>query len=208
MPTPQHALARADRSLTRLDELFGLFAEAAPKHRAMAPEDIPKIPRSLLHHQRHMTVTLEQHYDTRVELAVLDQIYQEPFYARKILLTHATPDEDETSVVQYGIMRFDLRRVSAKVRSLILAEELPLGRILIENDVLRRITTHGLLAIEPSPSMRSAVGLSVQPPQSFSFRPPSTVLYGRLATILCNESPAVDLLEVVTGRDCTAGRSS
>ncbi len=185
MPTPQREIARAERSLTHLDDLFGLFGEAPPEHEHLAPEVVPELQRSLLHHERHMTVTLEKHHETRVTLEVLDQIHEEPFYARKILLRHA-----DGLIVQYGIMRFDLRRVSAHVRGLILAEETPLGRILIENDILRRISTHGLLSIHANPQIQSSLSTNrdIQGP-----------LYGRLATILCNESPAVDLLEVVTG---------
>ena len=186
MPTSQQELARAERSLTTLEDLFGLFGETPPAHQHEPSEAVPETQRLLLDHERHMTVTLEKYHETKVTLEVVDQIHEEPFYARKILLRHASGP-----VVQYGIMRFDLRRVSAHVRTLILAEETPLGRILIENDVLRRISTHGLLSLSPNQEIISIL--------TGSAHAQGAPLYGRLATILCNESPAVDLLEVVTG---------
>lgn len=192
MTNAQRTLARADRSLTQLDELFGLFGERAPEHTYLSPEQIPEPQRALLHHERHMTVTLEKFHQTKVDLEVLDEIHVEPFYARKILLTDQSIGE--RSVIQYGIMRFDLRRVNAPVRELILEGEVPLGRILIENEVLRRISTHGLLGLSPTPEIQATISGPRQPQLTSDQQ-----IFGRLATILCNESPAVDLLEMVTG---------
>lgn len=181
-------LARADRSLTRIEELFGLFGEIPPTNEPVSSSSVPEPQRSLLDHERHMTVTLERHYAGPVQLEVLEQLSTEPFYARRILLRG--PDG---RVVQYGIMRIDLRRVQEPVRDRILSGDAPLGRILVDNEVLRRISTHGLLALRPDENVRSTLSSGPVPVAV------PEILYGRLATILCNESPAVDLLEVVTG---------
>ncbi len=177
----------AERSLTTVLELFRLFGEDPPSHREVDARDVPEPQRSLLHHERHMTVALERFHSTKVELVVLAEVHSEPFYARRILLL-----DEAGKTVQFGIMRFDLRRVSHTVRHLILEGMQPLGRILIEHQVLRRISTHGLLRIDPTDALRTHIshGSDQEEPQQ---------LFGRLATIVCNESPAVDLLEVVTG---------
>lgn len=174
-------LAIADRSLTRLEELYGLFGEVPPRHSPRQAVQLPEPQRSLLHHERHMTVTLERFHDVQVRLTVLQQVHRGDFYARKILLSR--PDD---TVVQFGLMRIDLRRVNQTARAAILEGARPLGRILIEEEILRRISMHGLLELEATGELRDLAGCRE-----------SESLYGRLATILCNESPAVDLLEVV-----------
>lgn len=174
-------LAVADRSLTRLDEMYGLFGEKPPPFQACEPNQVPEPQRTLLHHERHMTVTLERFHDVEVRLSVLQEVRRGDFYARKILLSR--PDD---TVVQFGLMRIDLRRVHHTAREAILGGQRPLGRILIEEEILRRISMHGLLQLEPDPALRRLVRPDADAP-----------LFGRLATILCNESPAVDLLEVV-----------
>lgn len=175
-------LAVADRSLTRLDEMYGLFGETPPTSLSRAPDQIPEPQRSLLHHERHMTVTLERFHEVEVRLTVLQEVHRGDFYSRKILLSR--PDG---TVVQFGLMRIDLRRVHQSAREAILEGARPLGRILIDEEILRRISMHGLLQIEPDEELRRLAG----PAEG------NDPLFGRLATILCNESPAVDLLEVV-----------
>jgi hypothetical protein len=111
----------------------------------------------------------------------LDRKLDGDVYSRKILLArHATDD-----IVQFGIVRFDLRYVTEPVRDEILRAETPLGRVLIENNVLRHIDLGALLQIEIGPSLAEY------------FRVPAGgVTFGRLATIFCNRRPAVDLLEI------------
>ena len=179
-------LAVADRSLTRLDEMYGLFGEQPPPYRHCEPSEVPEPQRSLLHHERHMTVTLERFHEVDVRLTVLQEVHRGDFYSRKILLSR--PDE---TVVQFGLMRIDLRRVHQAAREAILEGARPLGRILIDEEILRRISMHGLLRLEPNDELREVAG-----PQDGE-----GPLFGRLATILCNESPAVDLLEVVCNCD-------
>jgi hypothetical protein len=131
-----------------------------------------------------MTVTLEAFHRTRVALEVLAERRRGSLYARKILLRHGETGD----VVQFGIMQFDLAYASAALEAEILERRKPLGRALLDHGVLTRISTHGLLAIEPDHELRRCFAL---PAES------STRVYGRLATIFCDDRPVVDLLEVV-----------
>ncbi len=111
------------------------------------------------------------------------QVHKEnDVYARKILLAL----QNNGRVVQFGIMRVHLRYCSAKVKQEILAEKTPLGRILIENKVLRRIEPTAYLRVTPGPGMMTWFGLK-EP----------RITYGRLALIHCDGRPAVELLEIV-----------
>jgi len=88
--------------------------------------------------------------------------------------------------VQSGIVRIHLSFCSDAVREVILAEETPLGRILIENDVLRWIEPTAYFRVCPGPYLRGWFGRT---------DPFST--YGRLGIIHCDGRPAVELLEVL-----------
>ena len=166
---------------TTLEELYQLFDEPAPKARMIDPGGVPQPEQRLLAHENHMTVTLEKFHDTKVTLEVLDTRRADHLYARKILLRHGETSE----VVQYGIMQFNFRHCSEAVRDEILDQDTPLGRILIEHGMLRRISTHALLELEPNDEIAAALGTQ-QP------------VYGRLATIFCDDEPAVALLEIVS----------
>jgi hypothetical protein len=112
---------------------------------------------------------------------VLDRKLDGDIYSRKIVLERA----DDGRVVQFGIVRFDLAVVLPAVREEILSERTPLGRILINYNVLRHIDLGAILEIEAGPALARLFDC-----------PTGQMVYGRLATIFCNQKPAVDLLEV------------
>ena len=67
----------------------------------------------------------------------------------------------------------------------IIAGRTPLGRILINHNVLRHIDLGAILQITAGPGLAAALAMPV-----------GNVTYGRLATIFCDHQPAVDLLEI------------
>jgi chorismate-pyruvate lyase len=169
-----------------LHALIGLFYRAPDELGRFEEVLISKIPepqRELLAHTHHMTVTLERFHGGPVDVRVLQKHVTATHYARKILLAR----QADGRVVQYGIMRINLSLLSAPVRAEIEAESTPLGRILIEHDVLRRIHLMSLWRIEPGRELRQVFGLTA---------PVDT--YGRCAVIDCNDEPAVELLEIVS----------
>jgi chorismate-pyruvate lyase len=129
-----------------------------------------------------MTVTVEAHHGSLVDVQVLEEKRAGESYARKILLTlHGTQ-----RVVQFGIVRIRLDFCNPEVRREILARQTPLGRILIQHNVLRRIEPTAFLRVVPGPAMMKWFGLDMPRPT-----------YGRLALIHCDHQPAVELLEIV-----------
>jgi chorismate-pyruvate lyase len=129
-----------------------------------------------------MTVAVEQFYGESVDVQILARRQDDAAYARQILLVLASSGR----VVQYGVMRICFRYCSPAVQAAISAGRTPLGRILIEHDVLRRIEPQQYLRITPATTMMEWFKLA---------RPRQT--YGRLALIHCNDQPAVELLEIV-----------
>ena len=174
-----------ERPGPKLDELFALFPppEDVGVFETIPGKQVPPPYHGLLVHEHHMTVTVEAHHGRPVDVKVLEARRGNSYYARKILLAL----RDSGRIVQFGIMRVDLQYCGAKVRAEILAEKTPLGRVLIENNVLRRIDPTRYLRVTPGPGMMNWFGLD---------RPRAT--YGRLAFIHCDGRPAVELLEIVT----------
>ncbi len=126
------------RVVPELETLVALFydaPEALGEFIEAAPAAIPPVYRRLLAHDHHMTVTVERHHGTPVDVRVLEFQSTERHYARKILLTRQT----DRRVVQFGIMRLDFKHLSAEVRREIESQSAPLGRILIAHKVLREV---------------------------------------------------------------------
>ena len=143
---------------------------------------IPIVYRRLLDHSNHMTVTVESYHSDQVDVEVLRSDFVGDHYRREILLkTHRSQ-----RVVQYGIVRLNTKYLSDQPRNEILEQRKPLGRVLIEHEVLREIELFDLLRVECGPVLAKFFQVE-----------PGTVSYGRTALIHCNHEPAIELLEVV-----------
>jgi chorismate-pyruvate lyase len=129
-----------------------------------------------------MTVTVEEHHHSKVNVVVLDKQHNGDIYARKILLAL----DRDGKTVQFGLVRINLAYCTADVRARIIAQQTPLGRILIEHNVLRRIEPTAFLRVTPGPEMMQWFGIDTP-----------EVTYGRLALIHCDGKPAIELLEIV-----------
>jgi chorismate-pyruvate lyase len=169
----------AEPDLQRLWSQFSAPADLPAAEPVDGP-DVPEPYHRLLVHNHHMTVTLEQHHGGPVALHVLAQRIAGDSYARRLTLS-VGPDR---RVVMFGIMRIDLTCVGDAVRREILSGATPLGRILIEHNVLRRVQFHQCLRFTGDGELGRLVPLPT---------------YGRLATISCDGRPAIELLEIVAG---------
>lgn len=156
-------------------ELLGQFSE-------IGVEQVPEPYRRLLAHNEHMTEAVEAFHGCPVEVRVLQRRVTETHYAREILLAR----QSDGTVVQYGIMRVNFAYLPGEVQSKIQEEQIPLGRILIEHNVLRRVQLFSLRCIE----LGEVLAKHFQHPRG-------TVTYGRTALIECNQVPAIELLEIV-----------
>lgn len=166
-----------------LEGLFQLFPSAPdlPSYQLVPAEEVPEPYRRLLVHEEHMTVTVEAFHGDLVDVRVLTTNLTPDWYARKILLVL----QQTGRIVQFGIVRVLLKHCGPAVRAEILAQQTPLGRILIEHDVLRRIEPTAYLRVSPGPWIRDWFGI---PPRE---------TYGRLGIIHCDGQPAIELLEIV-----------
>ena len=178
-------------ALAELDSLRAMFPDPPGAPLLTAAEHVPAsaVPqpyRGLLDHEEHMTVTMEHFHGGPVAVRVLDEKWDAGKYCRRITLVREPerPGESER-VVQFGLVRFDLSHLDAEPREKILAGEIPLGRVLIEYDVLREVELGALLKLVAGPGLAACFGMKED-----------ETAYGRLATIFTNGKPALDLLEV------------
>lgn len=175
--------------LAELQSLTDLFPSEEPLIARVEHVAAPLIPepyRKMLAHEHHMTVTMEAYHGGPVDVTVLDTTEKGGLYCREILLSKKGTDK----IVQYGIVRFDFSYVTDDVKAEILSQQIPLGRVLIQHDVLRHIDVGALLKIEAGPKLSRLMNM-----------PEGATTYGRLATIFCNGRPAVDLLEITSPLD-------
>lgn len=169
-----------------LNELVKLFYDSPDglaQFEAAAGDQVPEPYRRLLEHEHHMTVTVEAYHKSPVDVIVLEKKVTPTHYAREILLVR----QSDQRVVQYGIMRVNLNYLEPEVQKEILSESIPLGRVLINHDVHRRIDLKSLWKVTPGEALCEVFGLNA-----------SQITYGRTAMIFCNHEPAIELLEIVT----------
>ena len=137
----------------------------------------------LLDHNEHMTVTVEEFHQSLVDVHVLATQVDEAHYARKILLSRQSDDQ----VVQFGIVRLCFDYLDADIQVEIEAQKIPLGRILIQHNVLRQVQLANLWKIKSGEDLSKLFQLPVD-----------SEVYGRTALIFCNGEPAVELLEIIS----------
>lgn len=176
----------ADSAKVELETLIGLFfsdRSELGQFRETVAGEIPEPYRSLLAHEFHMTVTVEKFHSSSVDVKVLASRKDDLLYSRKILLTRQSDDR----VVQYGIVRLNFAVLDEQVVKEIESEATPLGRILINHNILRRVKLLSLYEIDCGPELAKEMQVS-----------PGSKVFGRTALIYLNEKPAIELLEIVT----------
>lgn len=171
---------------TLLDELLSPFVDPAAGFEAsmqgVEKEEIPQPCYDLLVHNNHMTVALEKWYGSPVEVVVLREELHEPYYSRVIQLRLVATNR----LVEYGIMRVDLRACGGGARAEILTHAAPLGRILIDYGLLTDVVCESFLEIAPFGPFADLLDAHV-----------TESVYGRTAAIYANECRVVDLLEIM-----------
>ena len=173
-----------------LDHLASLFYDDLSllgRFEEIRAEAMPEPYRSLLAHHEHMTVAMERHHGGPVEVQVLASRRDGDYYSRKIVLRRP----GDRRVVLFGIPRLNLQLLDESVRQELLAEQKPLGRLLIEHNVMREVQLASLYRVELGPDLAT-----------WFQQPPGEITYGRTAFLYCDGYPAVELLEIVAPQAC------
>lgn len=169
-------------SASRLATLF--FSDLADigQFEPSSSDNLPPQYRKLLAHNEHMTVALESYHKSPVSVEALAEWRDEASYARCSLLSR----QSDGAVVQFGMVRIWLSDLPTAAQEEITSKKSPLGRVLIEHNLLREVELITLWQIEPGSVLRQHLQLNSKAP-----------VYGRSAQILVDERPTVQLLEIV-----------
>jgi chorismate-pyruvate lyase len=180
---------KSEMANVEIDLLVDLFFEDHSKlgsFHEVSADVVPEPSQGLLAHDHHMTVTLEDHHEGPVDVQVLESRTDGEHYSRKILLTR----QSDGVVVQYGIVRLNLGVLADEVKQEIIARKTPLGRILINHNVMRQVKLLNLYRFECGEALSGAFGLTTDTDEI-------PVVFGRTALIYCDGAPAIELLEIV-----------
>jgi chorismate-pyruvate lyase len=181
---PAHSSADAHLFTPSASRLATLFYSDLTELGRFEPVNVDQMPpgyRLLLAHQEHMTVALETFHKSLVSVKVLDEWRDETSYARTSVLSR----QSDGAIVQFGIMRIWLGDLPADAQQEITSKKSPLGRVLIQHNVLREVEPISLWEIAPGPVLKKNLQLSGNSP-----------IFGRSAQILVDERPTVQLLEI------------
>lgn len=169
-------------NLRELVQLFYEEVDDLATFEQMRGGQLPAVYETLLDHNQHMTVTVESYHSCPVDVEVLDVHKQGDTYNRKILLKR----QSDQRVVMFGIVRLHTRYLGDDVRAEIESQQIPLGRVLIEHNVLRRVELGKLWRVTPNIELQRHFNLDS-----------AAVTFGRTAIIHCNDEPAIELVEIV-----------
>jgi chorismate-pyruvate lyase len=155
---------------------------AIPQVKVVSPHGIPQPYRSLLVHDAEMTLTLERHFDDRAILRPISTFSSGTFYFRRVLLARASSGRP----IAMGAIRIRLDAFSQRLRTKILARQIPLGRILRENRFTYSSKVMAFLSITPTPEIMGIFWMRE-----------SRVLYGRRSEIFRDNVKIADVVEVL-----------
>ena len=185
-PSTDAAHSRDDAEVD-IEQLLSLFysspAGSSQLADVQAVSQVPPPFDQLLDHNGHMTVTVEAFYHQKVDVVVHRCERRGNWYVREITLVGS----ESKRVVQYGIVRLNINALDQEVWRRIESQEVPLGRVLIEHNVLREVQLCGLWRVLAGPALASLLRMKI-----------GDATYGRTALIYCDGEPAIELLEIVT----------
>lgn len=180
-----------ERGTDPLTDVFEQDSCALGLKYPIAGHVIPQPYHQLLVHHGLMTATLERFYGARTILHVLEEVRRGNRYARKILLAL----QGSNRVVEYAVMEVSQDSCVGGLWDAIIEAKKPLGRILMENHVKRRVEPEQYFQLMPGSEIMTHYKMD---------RP--TWLFGRTTAHYWDGKLAAHVLEVLSPDAAKAGR--
>jgi hypothetical protein len=165
-----------------LDVAYSQAGVPPPLVEEISPKDIPPPYRSLLVHENDMTLTLERHFGGRVMLRTLSTFATDLWYTRRVLLVQ----EYSGRPVEMGASRLKIAGFKPRIRSQILRNEVPLGRLLRDGGVDFKSQPRVFLSVRPNQEMMGVFWMRE-----------SKILYGRQTEMFHDAVKIGDIVEVL-----------
>lgn len=191
----ERVLSEDLHKVSQLEHLLSLFyanSSVLGHFEKISVDQCPTVYKSLLAHCSHMTVTVERHHGEQVNLEVLSETKADSLYQRKIALRRSS----DQRVVQFGIVQLDLNCLTSVARTQVLDGTTPLGRVLIQNQILTEVQLCDLWKVHCGPELT----------QIFQVKS-DAVTYGRSARLLMDDKQGIELLEIVAPEPALADKT-
>ncbi len=117
-----------------LNDFYSHAGLTLPRIEVIAADAVPEPYKSLLVHTNDMTPTLEKFHNSKIHLEIIKRDQRGSFYLREVVLRL---DHDEKPV-EFGANKVYLGRFPEEAKEFILAEMVPLGRILADSGIRHR----------------------------------------------------------------------
>lgn len=156
-------------STALLERFYARLGLPLPRLELLRADEVPSPYHELLVHSSDMTPTLEAFWQRPLGLAVLSRTREGESYFREVVLKVAI----EGWPVEYGVIRIHLDHFPPEARRLVLAEQLPLGKILEIKAVAHLSWPQAFFCVESDAHINGVLRL-----------PESCELYGRRNVLL------------------------
>ena len=133
-----------DAHIFPLKEFYSRAKLPLPRIEVIAGDVVPEPYKSLLVHSNDMTPTLESFHKSDIHLEILSRERRGDFYFREVILRLNGSDQP----VEFGANKVYLGRFPEEAQDLILAEQVPLGRILKDCGVHHRTEVKAFLRVQ------------------------------------------------------------
>jgi len=138
-----------------LDWCYARAGHPLPRVERLRPVEVPQPYKALLVHSADMTPTLEEFCGQPPGLQVLSRRREGDTYYREVVLTAARPDRR----LLYGAIRICLNHLPSVARRRVLAEQDPLGGILLSEGIPHLSWPQDFFRTEADALLRARLGL-------------------------------------------------
>jgi len=163
-----------DAHIFPLKEFYSRAKLPLPRIEVIAGDVVPEPYKSLLVHSNDMTPTLESFHKSDIHLEILSRERRGDFYFREVILRLNGSDQP----AEFGANKVYVGRFPEEAQDLILAEQVPLGRILKDCGVHHRTEAKAFLRVQSDALISEAFGLD-KPTELFGRKAVISDLQGR-----------------------------
>ena len=140
-----------------LEQFYGRSGHSFPRIQEVQEIQVPEPYKGLLVHSADMTPTLEKYYGRPLGITVLNYELEYDFYLREVVLNIAgeAANGKALRVVEYGVIRIFLNRLSPSARRRVLEQQRPFGSILRDEAIVHSSWPQSFFRVESDARLAS-----------------------------------------------------